>query len=146
MGKQALVAIGFLLWAAAFAVPALQIGGRVSHEPLADAPERNRALIAAAALGDTDEVRRLLRQGASVHATDERGVTALLAAAYNNHPETMRALLSAGADINHQDNNRDNPYLYTAAEGHLEALRVALEAKPDLRRTNRYGGTGLIPA
>lgn len=48
---------------------------------------RDRALIAAAGAGDADSVRRLLGEGASVHAADERGVTALIAAAYRNHVE-----------------------------------------------------------
>src|SRR5262249_14846613 len=40
----------------------------------------------------------------------------------------------------------DSPYLYAAAEGRLEILRLTLAHGADLRSTNRYGGTGLIPA
>jgi len=41
---------------------------------------------------------------------------------------------------------QDSPYLYAAAEGRLEILRLTLRAGADLTSTNRYGGTGLIPA
>ncbi len=52
--------------------------------------ERDAALIAAAGAGRTSEVTRLLREGASVAATDEQGRTALIAAAYGNHLEAGR--------------------------------------------------------
>ena len=63
-------------------------------------------------------------------------------------PSTPRAvLIAAGADVNAKDNIHDTPYLYAAAEGRLEILRLILaKAGANLKDTNRYGGTGLIPA
>ena len=41
----------------------------------------------------------------------------------------------------------DTPFLYAAAEGRLEILRLILATgSANLADTNRYGGTGLIPA
>src|SRR5204863_5083396 len=37
-------------------------------------------------------------------------------------------------------------YLYAAAEGRIEILKMTLGAGADLKDTNRYRGTGLIPA
>jgi hypothetical protein len=47
--------------------------------------ERDAALIVAAGRGDIPELRRLLRHGASLAATDSQGRTALVAAAYGDH-------------------------------------------------------------
>ena len=57
--------------------------------------ERDAALIEAAGRGDVAAVRALLRQGASVAATDGRGRTALIAAAYGDHLEVGRLLIQA---------------------------------------------------
>ena len=50
-------------------------------------------------------MKNLLAQGASVHASDERGVTALIAAAYENQLEVAKLLIEAGADVNLADGN-----------------------------------------
>src|SRR5689334_3137174 len=99
LGKQALVAVLFIALSVAVAVPTWLAARAKEQATTTAGPTRDSALIIAAGHGDTEEVRRLLRQGASVRAADERGRTALLAAAYGDHPETMRVLLAAGSDI-----------------------------------------------
>ena len=104
------------------------------------------ALVEAAARGDAAEVRRLLRAGASVAATDREGRTALIAAAYGDHLEVGRLLIQAGADVNVQDNTRQSAYLIPTADGSLEFLRLTLRAGADVHRLDSYNGTGLIRA
>ncbi len=55
-------------------------------------------LPAAAMVGDTGAVRRLLSLGFPVDATDAKGCTALLRAAGGGHAETLELLLERGAD------------------------------------------------
>jgi hypothetical protein len=110
------------------------------------APQRDRALIDAAATGDAAAVRRLLAEGVGIAARDATGRTALLAATQGNHVEAARVLMEAGADVNAQDAIRDSPFLLAGARGHTEIVRLALARNPDFRVTNRYGGTALIPA
>lgn len=107
---------------------------------------RDRALIEAAARGNTPEVKRLLEGGASVDAADERGVTALIAAAYGNHVPAARLLVEAGADVNRQDQTRQSAFLIATSDGHLDLLRLTLAAGADVHRTDSYNGTGLIRA
>lgn len=57
-----------------------------------------------------------------------------------------RALIAAGADPDLQDDQRNNALLVTGETGSVAMLREVLKARPDLTRTNRYGGTALIPA
>ena len=108
--------------------------------------DRDGALIAASARGDADAVRRLLNEGASVHAADERGVTALIAAAYRDHVDVARLLVRAGADVNRQDRTQQSAFLIATSDGYVDLLRLTIEAGADVHRTDSYNGTGLIRA
>ncbi len=111
----------------------------------AHAQNRDQALIGAAGRGDLAAVERLIREGASVAARDNRGRTALLVATHGNHVPAARALIAAGADVNAKDDIQDSAFLYAGAEGRIEILKMTLPTA-DLKSTNRYGGTALIPA
>lgn len=54
-------------------------------------------LIRAAEAGQTEEVKRLLRAGADINATDENGWTPYLAASSMGRLESMRILKALGA-------------------------------------------------
>jgi ankyrin repeat protein len=111
-----------------------------------DVKQLNTALIAAARQGDAAAVKSLLSRGASVHASDERGVTALIAAAYQNHVEVAKLLIEAGADVNVKDDTQQSAYLIPTADGYLEMLNLTLEAGADVHSLDSYNGTGLIRA
>jgi ankyrin repeat protein len=51
-----------------------------------------------------------------------------------------------GADVDLQDTERNNPLLVCGQTGNVAMLREVLRAHPDVTRTNRFGGTALIPA
>ena len=104
------------------------------------------ALIDAAGRGDTDAVKRLVDQQASVTASDARGRTALIAAAYGDHVEAARLLIAAGADVNVQDSTRQSAFLIPTSEGFLDLLRLTLGAGANVHQTDSYNGTGLIRA
>ncbi|MFF5924426.1 ankyrin repeat domain-containing protein [Streptomyces flavochromogenes] len=103
-------------------------------------------LLAAAAHGDTVNVRAALAAGARVGVRDRRRRTPLLHAARHDHVDTARILVAAGADPNAQDDRCDSPWLVTGVTGGVSMMRTLLPAGPDLRLTDRYGGTALIPA
>ena len=66
--------------------------------PLPRRPLQAEDLPAAAILGDSAAVRRLLDLGMAVDAPDAQGCTALLRAAGGGHRETLELLLERGAD------------------------------------------------
>ncbi|MCY9763612.1 ankyrin repeat domain-containing protein [Paenibacillus alvei] len=122
---------------------------RLSKESKSDEKKvewMNQKLIFSAEEGDTDNVLKLLQDGADINATDGRGRTAVVAATYNNKADTVKALIQKGADINIRDANLNNVLLYAGAEGLLEIVKLALDAGADPKLTNRFGGTALIPA
>ena len=104
-------------------------------------------LHAAAAANDAAAIARFVASGAALDARDGDQRTPLLLATRANAIDAARALIAAGADVNAKDGIADTPFLYAAAEGRLEILRLILATgKANLADTNRYGGTGLIPA
>jgi uncharacterized protein len=106
------------------------------------------ALVAAAARGDVAALRRLLDASADLHARGARGRNAVLAATQGGHEAAARLLIDRGADVNAQDDIQDSAFLLAGASGHAGIVQAALGARPppDFKRTNRYGGTALIPA
>jgi ankyrin repeat protein len=115
-------------------------------EKEADMESLNSALMTAAGQGDTEAVKALLDQGASVHAADEHGVTALIAAAYQNQVAAAKLLIEAGADVNVKDDTQQSAYLIPTADGYLELLQLTLAAGGDVHSLDSYNGTGLIRA
>jgi ankyrin repeat protein len=118
------------------------IGTARAQTRAGDPPPR---LVQAALRGDRPEVERLLRAGADVNQRDARGRNAVLAATQGGHTEIARLLIERGADVNAQDDIQDSAFLLAGASGHTEIVRLALPSA-DFKRTNRYGGTALIPA
>lgn len=126
-----------------------------SHAPHAGShtPSRNdgmatidRNLITAASIGDVDMVNRLIKAGASMRATDERGRTALLAAVYNRRGDVARVLIMVGADVNQKDGDANSAFLLASATNQIDIVRLSLTHGADLRSTDRYDGTALIAA
>ena len=108
--------------------------------------EKGLRLVEAADKGDMAEARRLLNDGAYIHAQDKNGRCALVAAAYRNDIEMSKLLIGYGADVNMQDDTLQSAYLIAASDGFAELLRITLDAGADVYSTDSYNGTGLIRA
>ena len=119
---------------------------RILLKAVAGANDRDAELITAAKRGDFATAKKLLAQGASVHARDDKGVTALIAAAYRNDLAIADLLIQAGADVNVQDKTGQSAYLIPTADGYLELLKRTLQAGADVHSLDSYNGTGLIRA
>jgi ankyrin repeat protein len=101
----------------------------------------------AAALGDTDDIRRLLADGADPNAAGDQDCTPLHVAAVYGRSEAVQLLLAGGADPNRTDPHGNGP-LWTAmhqacmlnrTEGNLAVVRLLLAAGADPDHKNRYG-------
>jgi ankyrin repeat protein len=104
-------------------------------------------LFEATALGQTDRVAELAKEGdASAFADD--GFTALHFAGFFNQPDAARALLDAGADPNAvaQNDMRVQP-LHSAAAGKAnDVCRMLLEAGADPDAKQQKGFTAVLNA
>ena len=61
------------------------------------------ALHRAAARGQVEAVRLLVKRGADVNAVDDEGTTPLILASYRGHVEVAKLLLQAGAKVDAQE-------------------------------------------
>ena len=62
-----------------------------------------------AAHGHTEEVVRLLGEGADPNWQDKHGWTAVHLACINNHPRTLSVLVNSNSNINIKGEDKDTP-------------------------------------
>lgn len=106
----------------------------------------DKQLLLSATLGDTETAMKLIKDGANINVSGDKGETPVMAATYHNHVETVKALIAAGADIELQDKNKENPFLYASKEGYVDIVKLTIDAGTNIREINHRGGTALIPA
>jgi len=82
--------------------------------------EKDQKLMAAAQAGDTEACKRLLKQGADIHAENE---AALCWAAHNGHNETCKMLLDHGANT---PTERTLPLRWAAEQKQTETCKLLL--------------------
>ncbi|MEV4251381.1 ankyrin repeat domain-containing protein [Streptosporangium canum] len=90
-------------------------------------------LTTAAAIGDAEEVRRLLDGGVSPDEPNEDGGTALYRAAVHGDAGIVRMLLAAGADPERESEGDSEglPLCAAACWGHIEVVIALLDAGAD---------------
>ena len=99
----------------------------------------NTALILAAAEGDTQTVRKLLRSGSDVDARNKYGMTARMYAAERNHAGALDVLLKAGADIDAKNNEGSTALMIAVIHGCEDAAEILLDAGAHVRTRNDDG-------
>ena len=114
-------------------LPLLLLGGGWSDAPVADA----------AARGDLEAVRHLLRDGADVNAPQGDGMTALHWAAEHDDPELVDVLLYAGARLDAGTRIGHYTPLHLAARGaRATVVRMLLDAGSDPNASTTNSGAG----
>ena len=102
--------------------------------------ELNDRLLDSAEYGETEDVLKLLAEGADIEARDDReggaGWTALNYAAWGGHSECLKALIASGADINVQDGEGWTPLHSAAGNGRPGCVKLLLEAGADIDCTD----------
>ena len=82
--------------------------------------------------GNTEEVQKLIDQGAEVNQKDHNGRTALMFAVINSHYETVKMLLEHGADVNVRSNGGGTALMGAASAGDLRTVQALLDHGADL--------------
>lgn len=95
----------------------LEVRTRINETPL----------IRAAARGQLDMVRELVRHGADVNARYDAGSTPLIVASWQGHTSVVRYLLEQGADIETRNLGGHDALAWAAEHGHLDIVRSLVE-------------------
>jgi uncharacterized protein len=103
-----------------------------AHLKISDVNSRDQhgttPLMYAAALGNVDAMKVLLRAGADVNARNAFDATALMWCI--NQPNMVRLLLAKGADVNARSKMGRTPLLLGASYGNVEVLKLLLSGLP----------------
>lgn len=112
----------------------------------AEVSDPKNELLQAAANGDTQKIRELIKKGANVNAINSKKETALMLAAKSGNSSAVKALLDNKA--NHRASNLDDEHaLYYAIDsGDYDTVKILLEKGSDTYYTNYRGKTPLIAA
>jgi len=118
-------------------VLALSIGISAAESPVADA----------AARGDRETVKSLLKQAADVNAAQGDGMTALHWAAMNGDSELAQMLIFAGANVRATTRLGTYTPLYLASQqGHGKVIQALVAAGSDVKAGTPNGTTPLMVA
>jgi ankyrin repeat protein len=105
------------------------------------------AIADAAARGDREGVKALLKEAADVNASQGDGMTALHWAAMHGDVEMVRMLLYAGANVRATTRlGSYTPLFLAARQGRARVIPVLVEAGADATDTSRTGTTPLMVA
>ncbi|HET6268122.1 MAG TPA: ankyrin repeat domain-containing protein, partial [Acidobacteriota bacterium] len=101
----------------------------------------DRQLVQASRKGDTEQVKRLIAQGANVNTVHAiTGWTPLTAASFWAHPETVGVLLHAGANPNAKDRHSGTPLFKAVTLGTYTDKKEIIQRKADVVRLLLAGG------
>lgn len=118
-------------------VVALSVGISAAESPVADA----------AARGDREAVKSLLKQAADVNAAQGDGMTALHWAAMNGDVELAQMLIFAGANVRATTRLGTYTPLYLASQqGHGTVIQALVKAGADVKAGTPNGTTPLMAA
>uniref|UniRef100_A0A3B3Z9K4 Chromo domain-containing protein n=1 Tax=Periophthalmus magnuspinnatus TaxID=409849 RepID=A0A3B3Z9K4_9GOBI len=93
----------------------------------------------AAAGGQDDILRLLIRKGVKVNGRQKNGTTALMHAAEKNFLTTVAILLEAGAYVNAQTLGGETALMKACKRGNLDVVRLLLEYGADCNIMSKHG-------
>jgi ankyrin repeat protein len=100
-------------------------------------------LMIAASKGYTEEVNRLVKNGADIFAETDQGATPLIFAVSNNQTDVAKLLIEYGSDVNKVTFQQVTPLLIAVKNQNAEIAEALIRAQADIDASDRYGATSL---
>lgn len=97
----------------------------------------------AAAGGQDDLLRLLIRKGAKVNGRQKNGTTALIHAAEKNFLTTVAILLEAGAFVNVQQSSGETALMKACKRGNLDIVRLVIECGADCNILSKHQNSAM---
>lgn len=123
---------------------ALRLAATKGANVNAQGPDGSTALMYAAANGDLELVRALIKAGANVKLSNQLGSSAITEAAIIGNAAILDALIKAGADPNYRTTDGETPLMAAARSGKVEAAKVLLAAHADINAKETWGGQSAL--
>ncbi|KAM4701329.1 M-phase phosphoprotein 8 [Discoglossus pictus] len=92
----------------------------------------------AAAAGQDDLLRLLIKKGAKINARQKNGTTALIHAAEKNYLTTVALLLEAGAHVNVQQTSGETALMKACKRGNYDIARLLIEYGSDCNILSKH--------
>jgi len=125
-------------------VMAMRLAATKGANVNATGPDGSTALMYAAANGDLELVRALIKAGANVKLANQLGTSAITEAAIIGNAAILDALIKAGADPNFRTTDGETPLMAAARSGHMEAAKLLIAAKADVNAKENWGGQSAV--
>ena len=103
-------------------------------------------LFSAIKSGNTDKVKKALKAGANVNATDKLGNTALIYASRMGEINIVSTLIKAGAHVNAMNKNGETALIAAALTGQANTILVLAKAGANINAADKDGNTALMVA
>jgi uncharacterized protein len=110
----------------------------------ATAADGSTAIMYAAANGDLELVRALIKAGANVKLANQFGTSALTEAAIIGSAPIIETLLKAGADPNFKTPNGETPLMAAARTGKVDGAKALLDAGANINLKENWGGQSAL--
>lgn len=103
-------------------------------------------LTKAASEGNVSAINRLLKNGANINETTNKGwqATPLIWALYSQKYEVAKLLIENGADINKPDNYGRTPLIYATDNEYLELIKLMIQKGADVNAKAADGYTAFL--
>ncbi|XP_069615191.1 M-phase phosphoprotein 8 [Ranitomeya imitator] len=97
----------------------------------------------AAASGQDDILRLLIKKGAKINASQRNGTTALIHATEKNYLTTVALLLEAGAFVNMQQTTGETALMKACKKGNVDTVRLLIEHGADCNVLTKHQNNAL---
>ena len=125
-------------------VAAMHLLGTKGADVNATAADGTTAIMYAAANGDVELARALIKAGANVKLANQFGTSALTEASIIGSAPIIEALVKAGADPNFRTPNGETPLMAVARTGKVDAAKALLDAGADINAKEGWGGQSAL--
>lgn len=107
---------------------------------------KTKRLLLAVKKSKTDDVIKVLKNGAKVDAKNWKGLSPLMIASQSEKNDVLKLLIQSGADLNMQNKKGETALILACRRDRYDTVKQLIEAGADLNIKDKHGWTALFYA